>query len=172
MCSILQPEFIFEREQLGKRIHLQEAYDKLLDRWIAERHYLKSTPCGARLRLWILDQRREIIGAMMWGKPLSRMLNQKKILVLTRMFFIEEVTICDRVDALCLSREYIKKYFPEVRLLKSYSSQNTGDKCGDVFDADGWCPYGLTTGGSWKRKGRENRKDRDTSRKIRWVRSP
>lgn len=167
-----QPEFILDKKQRGIRIHLQEAHDKSLDRWISERHYLRSAPCGARLRLWILNQERQIIGAMMWGRPTSRMYDQKKILELTRMYFIDDTELFVESRGLALARKWIRKRFPAVKLCLSYSSQDGGDHCGVVFAADNWCPLGMTKGGSWKSTGREDRADRDTSKKIRWVRSP
>lgn len=168
----VQLNLILEKEQQGIRVHLQEAHDKELDRWIAERHYLRSVPCGARLRLWIFGQERNIIGAMMWGRPNARMLDQERILELTRMYFIDNTEIYVESRGLALARKYIRKHLPWVMLCLSYSSEEGGDHCGTVFAADNWCPFGYTTGGSWKSKGRENRKDRDASRKVRWVRSP
>lgn len=170
---MLQTELILDREQLGKRIHLHEAHDQELDRWIAERHYLQSVPCGARLRLWIMDQNRDVIGAMMWGRPSARLLNQETILELTRMYFIDDTERFVESRALALSRKWIRKRFPTVKLLLSYSSTGYGgDKCGRVFAADNWCQFGTTKGGSWKRVKREKRADKDTSDKLRWVRSP
>lgn len=171
--SQLQPELILDKAQQGVRIHLQEAHDMSLDKWIAERHYLKSTPCGARLRLWIQNQKRDIIGAMMWGRPSARLLDQETILELTRMYFIDDTERFVESRALALSRKWIRKRFPKIKLLLSYSSTGYGgDNCGRIFAADNWCQFGTTKGGSWKRQGREKRLDKDLSDKIRWVRSP
>lgn len=164
---------MLEKEQIGKRIHLHEVHSKEVDRWIAERHYLRSTPCGARLRLWIQDQDRETIGAMMWGRPSARLLDQEAILEMTRMYFIDDTERFVESRALALARKWIRKRFPKVKLLISYSSTGYGgDRCGRVLAADNWCEFGRTKGGSWKRKGREKRGDKDLSDKIRWVRSP
>jgi len=172
--SYLQPELTLDPETIGIRIGLQEAHDKSLDHWIAERHYLRSVPCGARLRLWVLEQScgNRVIGAMMWGQPTSRKYNQNLVLELTRMYFVDNTERFVESRALALARKYIRKHFPQVKLVMSYSSTKHNDKCGRVFAADNWCPFGYTQGGSWKRKGREDRKDIDTSPKLRWVRSP
>ncbi|ARF70787.1 hypothetical protein B7C51_25290 (plasmid) [Paenibacillus larvae subsp. pulvifaciens] len=53
---------------MKNQIHVEVSRSTELDRWIAERHYLKSTPAGAKLRLWILDDQGNRIGAMMWGE--------------------------------------------------------------------------------------------------------
>lgn len=169
---MFQEQFILEKAQRGKRIHLQEAHDKSLDRWIAERHYLHAVPPGARLRLWMLDEHRDVIGAMMWGRPSARMYDQEKILELTRMYFVDDTESFVESRGLALARKWIRKRFPRVKLVLSYSSQDVGDHSGVVFAADNWCPLGKAKGGSWKRKGRENRADRDLSDKVRWVRSP
>jgi hypothetical protein len=55
---------MLEREQQGKQLAIQPCHNKSLDRWIAERHYLGYVPCGARLRLWVLNKRRDVIGAI------------------------------------------------------------------------------------------------------------
>ena len=60
-----------------------------LDSWIAVRHYLRSTPPGAQLRLWVLDDVGNRIGAMMWGRPTARSLDQSTLLELTRMCLID-----------------------------------------------------------------------------------
>ena len=120
----MQQEFILEKEQQGVRIHLQEEHAKELDRWIAERHYLRSAPCRARLRLWIFDQQRSIIGAMMWGRPSARVYDQDKILELTRMFFVDDTELYVESRTLALARKYIRKHLPRVKLCLSYSSRD------------------------------------------------
>lgn len=145
---MFQTEFILEKEQCGKQLFIQEAHDKSLDKWIAERHYLGYVPCGARLRLWVLDEKRNVIGAMMWGRPTSRKYDQEKILELTRMYFIDDTQLYVESRGLALARKYIRKHFPQVKLVLSYSSKDGGDHCGTVFAADNWCPFSYTTGGS------------------------
>lgn len=59
------------------------------DRWLRERHYLKSTPAGAVIRMEFREAG-ELIGAMMWGRNPSPKQDQRNILCLTRMFFVDE----------------------------------------------------------------------------------
>lgn len=142
-----------------------------LDNWIAARHYLQSTPAGARLRLWILDQRGNRIGAMMWGRPTARNLDSEKLLELTRMFLIDETEPFAESKALSLARKYIRKYYPEVKGLLAYSSLGEGH-AGTVYLADGWFPFGKTRQRKQGWSNREPRADRDNSQKVRWLRSP
>ena len=75
---------------MGVFLNMRQIHSTEIDRWIKERHYLHSTPAGAVLRLEFLDDTGIRIGAMMWGRPVSRKINQKTILELTRMYFVDE----------------------------------------------------------------------------------
>ena len=48
-------------------IKLKIAHDTEIDHWIAERHYLKSTPAGAIVRMEFCTPDNTRLGAMMWG---------------------------------------------------------------------------------------------------------
>lgn len=145
---------------------------KDLDRWIAERHYLRSTPPGAQLRLWVLDDTGEAIGAMMWGRPTARSLDHTTILELTRMYLIDDTAHCAESLALSLARKHIRKHMPAVKGLLAYSSTGQAHE-GTIYRADGWFPVGSTkrrSAAGWS--SRDGRAERDLSPKIRWVRSP
>lgn len=107
-----------------------------LDRWIAERHYLGSTPAGARLRLWVLDESGER-GAMMWGRPVSRNIDQKNVLELTRMYMVDHTNPFAESKALSLARKYIRTHMNEIKGLIAYSSLGYGHE-GTTYQADGW----------------------------------
>ncbi|QHZ53392.1 hypothetical protein [Paenibacillus larvae] len=154
---------------MKNQIHVEVSRSTELDRWITERHYLKSAPAGARLRLWILDDQGNRIGAMMWGRPTSRNLDQKLILELTRMYLIDDTIPNAESKALSLARKYIRKHFPDIKGLIAYSSTGHGHE-GVIYKADNWFMFGLTKSGKWSN--RFGRKDRDTSEKVRWCRSP
>lgn len=79
---------------------LKQLHNTDVDRWIKERHYLKSTPAGAVLRLEFLNHAGERIGAMMWGRPVSPQVDQKHTLELTRMYFVAETEHCVKVGRL------------------------------------------------------------------------
>lgn len=142
-----------------------------LDKWIAEHHYLQSTPPGAQLRLWVLDENGTRIGAMMWGRPTARGLDQACLLELTRMYLVEATQSCAESRALAMARKHIRKHLPSIKGLISYSSLGHGHQ-GTVYRADGWFPVGTTQKRKTGWTTREARQDRDLSQKIKWVRSP
>jgi len=152
-------------------LHLEVSQSTELDRWLAERHYLKSTPAGARLRLWILDDFGNRIGAMMWGRPTARSLDQQSLLELTRMYLVDGTEHCAESKALAMARKYIRKHMPEIKGLIAYSSIGAGHE-GTIYKADGWFVVGLTSRRTSGWTSRADREDRDLSQKIKWVRSP
>lgn len=153
----------------GSPVRVEVCHSTELDKWIEERHYLKSTPAGARLRLWILNENQERIGAMMWGRPVARNLDQKHILELTRMYIVDGTEPNAESKALALARKYIRKHMPEIKGLVAYSSLGQGHE-GTIYKADGWFALGIVKPSRWSN--RKGRVDRDLSEKIRWVRSP
>ncbi len=138
-----------------------------VDKWIIEKHYLHSSPAGAKLRLWVKDDKHNVIGAMMWGRPTARTYDQEKILELTRMYMIDETEPFAESKALAMARKLIRKHLPKVKGLLAYSSTGENHK-GTIYEADGWFALGLTDGKAWTKEGRKNI---DTSKKIRWVRT-
>lgn len=152
-------------------MRLIKSHTKKLDEWIAERHYLKSVPAGAKLRLWAIDDEGNTVGAMMWGRPSARMLNKDMLLELTRMYFIDDTEPFIESRALAMARKMIRKYMPQVKGLLAYSSAGQGHD-GIIYRADNWFPFGQTQGGKWNVKGSKPRKNIDTSPKFRWLRSP
>ncbi|MCM3273040.1 Mom family adenine methylcarbamoylation protein [Paenibacillus elgii] len=169
--------FIFDTEQPDKieftsfPCKVEVCRTKELDRWIAERHYLKSTPAGARLRLWILDKEGKRIGAMMWGRPNARKLDQEHLLELTRMYMIDETMPMSESRALSLARKYIRKNLPEIKGIIAYSSTGQEHE-GIIYIADNWFELGRTKEYKSGWSNRDGRSDRDNSEKIRWVRTP
>ena len=138
-----------------------------VDKYIAGHHYLHSTPAGARVRLWVVDDKDVIIGAMMWGRPTARTYNPKRILELTRLYMVDNTAPFVESKAIAMARKYIRKHLPEIKGLISYSSEGEGHR-GTVYEADGWFAVGTTKARAWNRAGRRNI---DTSKKTRWVRS-
>ena len=74
------------------------------DNWIKRHHYLHGTPAGAviRMEFWIsmqetaelcteaeLSGEKCLVGAMLWGWPVSPKIDQKHILELTRCCFLD-----------------------------------------------------------------------------------
>ena len=151
-------------------MQLNTANTKELDAWIAERHYLRTTPAGAVLRLeFTADGRR--LGAMLWGRPTSPKIDQKTILELTRMVFIDDTERFIESKALSMARKYIRKHYPQVKGLIAYSSTAEGHK-GTIYEADGWFKISESRSDTASWANRPNRQDRDLSRKIKFGRTP
>lgn len=151
------------------QIHVEACRSTEIDKWIASRHYLKSTPAGAKLRLWILDEKRNRIGAMMWGRPTARNLDGNRLLELTRMYVIDDTDPFVESKALSLARKMIRKTMPDIKGLIAYSSTGQEHE-GTIYEADNWFVLGVSKSGRWSN--RPGREDRDTSVKKRWCRTP
>lgn len=137
------------------------------DAWLRDRHYLKSTPAGAVIRMEFREGG-ELIGAMMWGRNTSPKQDQKNVLCLTRMFFVDEMPRNTESRALGMARRYIRRHHPEIKGLVAYSSTGQGHE-GIVYQADNWFEVSRSRESRDRRPGRKNA---DTSRKIKWCRSP
>lgn len=86
------------------------------------------------------------------------------------MFFIEDTDRFVESKSLGMARKHIRKHMPEIKGLVAYASTGQAHD-GTVYEADNWFPFGNATGHKWSREKRE-RADRDSSTKIRWLRSP
>ena len=162
------------------------------DNWIKAHHYLHSTPAGARVRMEFyipyaaarqlvhedemppdltVSDNKCLVGAMMWGRPTSRMVDQKAILELTRCCFLDFMPKNTESKGLAKARAWIRKNLPEVKGLIAYSSTGESHQ-GTIYLADGWFKVAETQSpySSWEtRRGRTNR---DLSVKYKFARSP
>lgn len=157
-------------EQINMR-QAQSGEAERFDAWLRERHYRRCVPPGAVLRLEF-SYAKEIIGAMMWGRPCARMLEPEAdhILELTRMWFDDRCAF-ERSAMLARARARIRTMYPQVRLCLAYSDPEQGHE-GTVYIADGWARFGKT---SDKKSGWANRAGRHDAcghSKIRFVRTP
>lgn len=146
---------------------LEISHNTETDHWIQEHHYLHSTPAGAVIRMEFRENGQRI-GAMMWGRNTSPKQDQKNILCLTRMCFLDEAPKNTESHALAMARKYIRKHHPDIKGLVAYSSTGQGHE-GIVYQADGWFEVSRSRQSKDCRVGRKNL---DTSAKIKWVRSP
>lgn len=167
--ALNQIVIVDESQYTRMDVRLEITHTTEIDEWIKERHYLKSVPCGARIRMAFKNRNHEVIGGMMWTRPAARKLPQWELLQLARMCFIDNTPRFIESHCLGLARKYIRKHFPDVKGLISYSSTGAGHE-GTVYKADGWFCIGTTKSASWET--RDGRTDRDLSDKIRWARSP
>lgn len=149
-----------------------------IDYWIAERHYLKSRgSCAAAIRMWFLEGNKEEfiddakkIGAMLWTIPSAKELDNKMLLELKRMYFVDDTEPNIESKALAMARRYIRNKHPQTKGLIAYSSTGQGHD-GGIYRADNWFTMGIRKGHTWNTKKRPHI-DRDTSDKILWARSP
>lgn len=151
------------------RICLHIQHDISVDHWIAERHYLKSAPAGAIIRMCFKDREQNVIGCMMWGHPTARKIDQKSILELSRMYFVDDTERFVETQCLSMARKHIRKHYRSIKGLIAYSSTGAGHE-GIIYAADNWYKLGTSKSASWET--RPNRTDRDLSEKTRWTRSP
>lgn len=151
-------------------MELRQVHTTELDRWIAERHYLHSTPAGAVLRLEFCDNS-ERIGAMMWGRPVSSKVDQVHTLELTRMYFVDDTEHCVESKALAMARKFIRKHYPHITGLIAYSSTAEGHK-GTIYLADNWFKISETKSPRASWTNRPGRTDRDLSVKLKFGRTP
>lgn len=150
------------------QIYLEEVHTTDIDRWIAERHYLRSTPAGAVIRMRFSDAEGNTLGAMLWGRNPSPKQDQHNVLCLTRMCFVDDTEHCIESRALAMARKYIRKHYAKIIGLVAYSSTGEGHE-GVVYKADGW--FEVSRSKENHRDTRIGRQNRDVSAKIKWVRS-
>lgn len=148
---------------------LQISHSTETDNFIREHHYLHTTPAGAVIRMNFTDDLGNLIGAMMWGRNTSPKQDQKNMLCLTRMYFVDSAPKNTESRALSMARKYIRKHFPQIKGIVAYSPTGEGHE-GIVYQADGWFEVSRTANGS--RDCRGGRKNIDTSTKIKWCRTP
>lgn len=149
----------------------QPSETRELKDWIAARHYLGSCPPGF-VHLYEFTEGKDLIGGMLLGRPSAKQYNPDKILQLHRMFFVDATPRFVESHGLALMRRYVRVWLPRIKGLLSYSDPSVGHE-GTVYEADNWCPLGLTDeawGNGWE--SREGRKSEKKSRKMRWFRSP
>lgn len=107
----------------------------------------------------------------MWCRPASPKIDQKHILDLARMYFIDDTERFVESRALSMARKYIRKHYPQITGVIAYSSTAEKHK-GTIYLADNWFKISETKSknGSWEN--RPGRTDRDLSTKYKFGRSP
>lgn len=167
-----QTEMMIYENHSRMGIRLDIVHTKEIDEWIAKHHYLKSAPAISMIRMVFKDRQNRLIGAMLWNKPTARKSDQENILELSRMYFIDDTERMVESHCLGMARKYIRKHFPHIKGIQGFSSTGQGHD-GTVYKADGWFVVQITKiSKSTKWASREGRTDRDSSDKIKWVRTP
>ena len=157
-------------EAHNTNVYLAITRDSSVDDWIRKRHYLKSAPLMASIKMCFKDGHHNIMGCMMWGNPTARKIDQKNILELYRLCFVDDTEPFIESKCLAMARKHIRKHHPHVKGLIAYSSTGMGHE-GTVYKADNWYALGNTKFASWETRD-GGRMDKDKSTKIRWTRSP
>ena len=107
------------------------------DRYSIERHYLHRTAKNSKIAFGVRVKHEHILrGVVIWGSPVAK-INQVVYMELRRMFLEDCLpkNSESRVMAICIRA--IKKLFPKVKLLISYSDLSQGHR-GIIYKASGW----------------------------------
>jgi len=122
------------------------------------------------LRLeFIVDGER--VGGMLWNKPTSPYSDQKHLLELTRMYFVDDTERFIESKALAAARRYIRKHLPHIRGVIAYSSTAERHK-GTIYEADGWFKISETKRKTGNWESRAGRTNRDLGSKLVFGRTP
>lgn len=157
-----------------RQLHLRRAQpaEALASKaWIAERHYLQSAPPGF-VHVYEFTLGGDLVGGAILGRTSARQYDPDRILEVTRFFFVDETPRHVESKGLAMMRKHVRVWLPAIRLLIAYSDPAQGHE-GTIYEADGWCPLGMTEGAWGSGWGsREGRRAQPVSKKRRWVRTP
>ena len=170
-------------------MELHISHSTQTDRWIAAHHYLGCTPAGAVVRMefyidaeaiqtlagdphaLISNNEKYLVGAMLWGRPTSRKIDQRTILELTRCVFLDFMPKNTESAALAKARAWIRKNMPEIKGVLAYASTSEKHR-GTIYLADGWFKISETHSPQASWETRPGRRDRDPGVKYKFGRSP
>jgi len=119
-------------------------------RIIAAHHYLQYAPPGCKLSLAVYADT-ELIGVMIFGRPVARKEDQLNTLELTRMFLYDSPKNSES-RALSLAEKWIREHRVERRLI-AYSDTAQGHT-GTIYKAANWKLVSKGRKGMNYRKGR------------------
>lgn len=123
----------------------------MADKYSIEHHYLHRTAKNSKIAFGVRSKHDTILrGIVIWGAPVAK-INQKVYMELRRMFLEDSLpkNSESRVMSICIRQ--IKRLFPNVRLLISYSDLSMGHS-GTIYKASGWINLGVIKGdpnGGW-----------------------
>jgi hypothetical protein len=133
--------------------HVQKISFKVACIIIKQNHYLGYAPCGCKFCLGVYVDS-ELIGVMIWGRPIARMEEQNNTLELTRMFLFDSPKNSES-RTLSLAERWIKQNRPERRLI-AYSDTAAGH-LGTIYRAANWKLVKEVPIGDWRSGGRKRR---------------
>lgn len=126
---------------------------KAARRIIEANHYLGYAPPGCKFSLGIYSDN-ELVGVMMWGRPIARLEEQDNTLELTRMFLFDSPKNSES-RALSLTEKWIKSNRTERRLI-AYSDTAEGHQ-GIIYRAANWKLVKVVRAETWSREGRKRK---------------
>ena len=122
----------------GLPTHVRQISFSVARRIIEQNHYLGYAPCGCKFCLGVFCDA-ELMGVMIFGRPIARLEDQTNTLELTRMFLYDSPKNSES-RALGLAEKWIKKNRTESRLI-AYSDTAQGHK-GTIYKAANWKEVG------------------------------
>ena len=126
-------------------------------RRVCDAHHYLGSPVGQKFSLGIYEGW-QLLGEMIWGQPVARVLDDGETLEMTRMcLMIQRANLASQ--SLSKAVKWIRQNRSEKRLI-SYSD---GNHKGTIYAAAGWSPTPTKGGGKWK-SGRGRRAT------VRWER--
>lgn len=138
--------------------------------WVAANHYTDSAPPGFRAVLEY-SLGKDLIGAMIVGRPSTRALDPQEWLEVTRIYFLDDTPKNVESRALGMMRKFVRIWMPEVRMLISYADPEQGHE-GVIYRADGWAQFGMTKASKRGWDNRAGRKGGPATAKLRFLRTP
>jgi len=120
--------------------HVQQISFRVARRIIEQNHYLGYAPCGCKFCLGVFVDT-ELLGVMIFGRPIARLEDQNNTLELTRMFLYDSPKNSES-RALGLAEKWIKKNRTESRLI-AYSDTAQGHE-GTIYKAANWKQISIT----------------------------
>jgi len=146
--------------------HVQPITWTVARRIIEQNHYLRYAPAGCKFCLGIFCSS-ELMGVMIYGRPIARLEDQVKTLELTRMFLFDSPKNSES-RALGLRERWIKKNRLERRLI-AYADTAQGHR-GTIYRAANWKEVSKVPGYTWVRSSRKNRRGKIGGDKIKFER--
>ncbi|MCD6163148.1 MAG: hypothetical protein J7K40_12145 [candidate division Zixibacteria bacterium] len=147
--------------------HVQQISFTVARRIIEQNHYLGYAPCGCKFCLGVFADA-ELMGVMIFGRPIARLEDQNGTLELTRMFLYDSPKNSES-RALGLAEKWIKKNRVESRLI-AYSDTAQGHN-GTIYRAANWQEISRVRAGTWIRKNRLDRRGIIGGDKIKFERN-
>lgn len=146
--------------------HVRQIPFTVARRIIEQNHYLRYAPCGCKFCLGVFCDT-DLMGVLIWGRPIARLEDQSNTLELARMFLFDSPKNSES-RTLGLSERWIRHNRREQRLI-AYTDIEQGHT-GTIYRAANWQEIKRVPAGTWTRKNRPNRRGMIGGDKIKFER--